>query len=173
MEALDAAAAQDDDRLARGLDRLGAHHPDQVRRLLAACLRPALERRHADGVDGDDLAQLAGEVIDAHPGRLVDPFALVVVLTGAFGITVSHPDTDAGRRAGNGGANGADPQSWVDPADPVQRDEQAEAVARLDPATLIRHAVLITAHLATQRRVVRMLLDAAWSEIARADVEDG
>ncbi len=72
-------------RLTSGAD------PEHVRRLLGAVLRPLLEGMHPDGVDGDDLAavldECTREVLPWWPR--VEPVALAVVLTGAFGIEVA------------------------------------------------------------------------------------
>ena len=93
-----------------------------------------------DGVDGDDLADLLEQVVTAYARELdVDPLALAVVLTGAFGIALGDPDSPA-------------PQ--------------------VVPGSVVRHAVLLLAHLEPDRHRVRALLDAAWLEIARADHQD-
>lgn len=152
VEAVDAAAAGDADRLAGALDRLAAADPEHVQRLLAAGLRPALERHHPDGVDGDDLAVLVRDVLAAHPTWPLEAFALAVVLTGAFGITITLPDAAT---------------------DQVGPEDSEAGDPPVDPATLTWHAVLVLAHLAPRRRDCRALLDDAWSEIARADAEDG
>lgn len=72
-------------RLVTGYD------PEHVRRLLAGALRPVLEQAHPDGVDGDDLAALLEACAKATVGwwPRVEPVALAVVLTGAFGVQVA------------------------------------------------------------------------------------
>ncbi len=139
-DAVAAAGERPASRLDGALDRLSGADPHHVQRLLAAAVRPALERHHPDGVDGDDLADLLEQVVTAYARELdVDPLALAVVLTGAFGIALGDPDSPA-------------PQ--------------------VVPGSVVRHAVLLLAHLEPDRHRVRALLDAAWLEIARADHQD-
>ncbi len=82
------------------LDEAGSG--EQVRRVLAAVVRPALEAHHRDGVDGDALGELIEVVVGTsgwYPS--LDPLALAIVLTGAFGIDIAarddlpHPVSDA------------------------------------------------------------------------------
>jgi hypothetical protein len=71
-----------------------AHDPGHGRRLLDGALRPLLEQLHPDGVDGDDLvAVLDGCTRATAPWwPRVEPVALAVVLTGAFGVDVAARD---------------------------------------------------------------------------------
>jgi hypothetical protein len=149
VEAVDAAARQAPQELDTALDRLAAVPAEHPRRLLSTSVRAALERHHPDGVAGEDLVALTREVAGACPARPVDAFAIAVVLTGVFGIEVTPA-------AGEGDSQ-----------------ERPDDVAPPDPAGLTRHAVLVLAQLAPARRELRSLLDAAWSEIARADANDG
>jgi hypothetical protein len=48
-------------------------------------------------------------------------------------------------------------------------DQPAPQVA---PSVVVRHAVLVLAHLVPDRRRLRALVDLAWVEIARADHQD-
>jgi hypothetical protein len=140
IDAVAAAAEHGHARLDGALDRLGVADPHHVQRVLAAAVRPALELRHPDGVDGDDLAVLLEQLTAAYRQDLeVDPLALAVVLTGAFGIALGDPDQPAPQVA---------------------------------PSVVVRHAVLVLAHLVPDRRRLRALVDLAWVEIARADHQD-
>ncbi len=94
VEATEATAARREDRLRAALDRLATARPEHLSRLLAAAVRPALERHHPDGVDSDDLVAMVRGLVGAHPRGTVDPFAVAVVLTGAFGIAITPPDDD-------------------------------------------------------------------------------
>ena len=90
-DAVQAAARADAAAFDDATDRLARYDPDHVRRLLSAVLRPLLEQTHPDGVDGDDLAAV---LEDCSRATLpwwprVEPVALAVVLTGAFGIEVA------------------------------------------------------------------------------------
>ncbi len=64
---------------------------DHLRRVLSGALRPLLEEAHPDGVDGDDLAAVLEDVARATAPwwPRVEPVALAVVLTGAFGVQVA------------------------------------------------------------------------------------
>jgi hypothetical protein len=140
VEAVAAAVERPLTRLDGALERLAGADPHHVQRVLVAAVRPALEQGHPDGVDGDDLADLLEQVTAAYrPDVEIDPLALAVVLTGAFGIALGDAEH---------------------PAPPV--------VAR----SVVRHAVLLLAHLMPDRRRWRALLDLAWVEIARADRQD-
>lgn len=90
-DAVQAAARADAAGFDDAAGRLTRYDPDHVRRLLSAVLRPLLEQAHPDGVDGDDLAAV---LEDCSRATLpwwprVEPVALAVVLTGAFGIQVA------------------------------------------------------------------------------------
>jgi hypothetical protein len=67
-----------------------AYDPAHVRRLLGGAVRPLLEDAHPDGVDGDDLAAVLDGCARATAPwwPRVEPVALAVVLTGAFGVMV-------------------------------------------------------------------------------------
>jgi hypothetical protein len=91
-DAVDAAARADGPGFDAATRRLVERHDaEHVRRLLAAAVRPLLEDAHPDGVDGDDLAAVldgcAQGTAPWWPG--VEPVALAVVLTGAFGVQVA------------------------------------------------------------------------------------
>ncbi|GAB4068881.1 hypothetical protein GCM10028777_29180 [Angustibacter speluncae] len=85
------AAGRDDPAgLAEGAARLDRVEPEHVRLVLGHIVRGLVERTHPDGVDADDLSDLLQDVVRAsawYPE--LDATALVVVLTGAFGV---HPD---------------------------------------------------------------------------------
>lgn len=94
-DAVGAAARADAAAFDEATGRLvGGYDPEHVRRLLAGALRPVLEDAHPDGVDGDDLADVLEDCArDAVPWwPHVEPVALAVVLTGAFGVQVAARD---------------------------------------------------------------------------------
>ena len=90
-DAVQAAARADAAAFDDATARLTRYDPDHVRRLLSAVLRPLLEQTHPDGVDGDDLVAVLEECSRATVTwwPRVEPVALAVVLTGAFGIQVA------------------------------------------------------------------------------------
>jgi hypothetical protein len=142
VEAVEAAVAADEPRLALAVARADSVDGGHLRRLLVAVLRPVLEDLHPDGVDGDDLADLLDETVRETawtPG--VDPLALAVVLTGAFGVTVA------------------------------QREELPHPVSDVElvrHAVLLLGRLLCS----RPGLRLRPLLDRAWTEIARADAQD-
>lgn len=85
-----AAAARDAAALAEAGARVERVDPEHVRLVLGHVVRALVERTHPDGVDADDLSDLLREVVRG-AGPHVDVTALVVVLSGAFGV---HPDDD-------------------------------------------------------------------------------
>lgn len=90
-ELVRAAAARDAAALAEAAGRVERVDPEHVRLVLGHVVRALVERTHPDGVDADDLADLLRDVVRG-AGPHVDVAALVVVLSGAFGV---HPDDDA------------------------------------------------------------------------------
>ncbi len=142
VEAVGAVVAADGSRLALAMGRAQAMDVGQLRRLLAAVLRPVLEDLHPDGVDGDDLADLLDETVRETawaPG--VDPLALAVVLTGAFGVAVAA------------------------------REQLPHPVGDLEVVrhAILLLGRLLSARPGLR---LRPYLDRAWSEIARADAQD-
>ena len=142
VEAVEAAVAADDSRLALAMARAQTLDGGHLRRLLSGLLRPVLEDLHPDGVDGDDLADLLDETVrETAWAADVDPLALAVVLTGAFGVVVAtreelpHPVTDL--------------------------QLARHAVLLLGRVLSTRPGVRL-----------RPYLDRAWSEIAREDAQD-
>jgi hypothetical protein len=86
-----AAAARDAAALAGAGGRVERLDPEHVRLVLGHVVRALVERTHPDGVDADDLSDLLRAVVRG-AGPHVDVTALVVVLSGAFGV---HPEDDA------------------------------------------------------------------------------
>lgn len=90
-DAVQAAGRADAPAFDDATGRLTRYDPEHVRRLLSAVLRPLLEGGHPDGVDGDDLMAVLQDCSRATVTwwPRVEPVALAVVLTGAFGIQVA------------------------------------------------------------------------------------
>lgn len=93
-DAVTATARADGPAFEDATVRLAAFDVDHVRRLLSGAVRPLLEEAHPDGVDGDDLAAVLDDVARATAPwwPKVEPVALAVVLTGAFGVHVAGRD---------------------------------------------------------------------------------
>ncbi len=91
-DAVTAARAADADGFADAVGRLSTVDPQRVAVLLGWVVRSLLEELHPDGMDGEDLrAVLTGSATAAGTWQSeVDPSVLLVVLTGALGL--SDPD---------------------------------------------------------------------------------
>lgn len=91
-DAVTAARAASPEDFAEAAGRLAAADPQRVALLLGTVVRTLLEETHPDGLDGEDLRAVlertarAGASWDSE----VDPAVLLVVLTGALGL--SDPD---------------------------------------------------------------------------------
>ena len=157
--AVDAAAARDGSAYETASFELAALPAEQTGLLLAALVRALLEEGHPDGLDGDDIqAVLDGCVRGAAawlPAGRVRPRTVVAVLASALGI---H---EAGL-------------TYEEPARPPGTDEWPweEEVARPPTAAEFAwHAPLVVADL-LGGRPLRRHLDAAFTEIARAESMD-
>src|SRR5215217_4575059 len=88
-ETIAAARAADRAAFVAGAARLDALDGEQVGLVLGAVTRALLEELHPDGLTGDDaravLAHCARSAVEWYPP--VDGDALVVVLTGALGVS--------------------------------------------------------------------------------------
>lgn len=90
--AVGAARAGDAEGFGEAVGRLSTVDPSRVALLLGWAVRSLLEEQHPDGLDGEDLrAVLTGCATAAATWESeVDPSVLLVVLTGALGL--SDPD---------------------------------------------------------------------------------
>jgi hypothetical protein len=86
------SAFSDGDAFAEAVQRLSTVDPARVSLVLGWVVRALLEEQHPDGLDGEDLrAVLTGCATAAGTWESeVDPAVLLVVLTGALGL--SDPD---------------------------------------------------------------------------------
>jgi hypothetical protein len=157
--AVDAAAARDREGYETAAVDLSALPAEQTGLLLAALVRSLLEEGHPDGLDGDDIqAVLDGCVRGAAawlaPDR-VRPRTVVAVLASALGI---H---EAGL-------------TYAEPARPHGPDDwpwEEEVAKPPTPAEFAWHAPLVVTDL-LGGRPLRRHLDAAFTEIARAEAMD-
>lgn len=91
-DAVTAAAAADPLAFDATTTRLAALSPEHVRLVLGGALRALLEEQHADGLDGDDVAQVVQGCAGASTWCPdLDPEVLVVVLAGALGVHEDEP----------------------------------------------------------------------------------
>ncbi|WP_045875239.1 hypothetical protein [Pseudofrankia sp. DC12] len=91
-----AATARDEAALRAACERLRGCDEVLVRDVLHRLTLGLVERAYPDGLDGDDIRALYGEVARPAAGWLggLDPDAALVVLAGALGV---HPPDDASR----------------------------------------------------------------------------
>lgn len=89
--AVKAAQAQDGDGLRDAAADLSKLDDEQIGKVMGGVLRLLLERKHPDGLDGDDIRDLLQTCTLAAARWLpeTDPHTMLVVLAGALGI---HPD---------------------------------------------------------------------------------
>jgi hypothetical protein len=87
-----AARAADAAAFGEAVGRLGAADPQRVALVLGGVVRSLLEERHPDGMDGEDVRGVLERCVRAAAvwDSGVDPQVLLVVLTGALGL--SDPD---------------------------------------------------------------------------------
>jgi hypothetical protein len=88
------SAFSDGDAFAEAVQRLSTVDPARVAVVLGYVVRSVLEEQHPDGLDGEDLrAVLTGCATAAGAWESeVDPAVLLIVLTGALGL--SDPDEE-------------------------------------------------------------------------------
>jgi hypothetical protein len=149
-----AAQAGDPDAFADATRRLLLADGEHVRVVLGHAVRMLLEELHPDGLDGDEVRDDVVRCVTSSAAWFPDADAevLVIVLAGALGI---HPDP---------------------PPEPAPDDPWADAVtaAPPPPAEVARHALALLADLLASRgRPVRHYLEAAFTEVARAEFESG
>ncbi len=70
--------------------RLAALEPAMVTEVLGGTVRSLLEERHPDGLDGEDLRALLTDCTRGAGWAGADPEVLLVVLTGALGLTAEE-----------------------------------------------------------------------------------
>lgn len=89
--AVEAARDEDADRLHNAVADLSKLDDEQTGKVMGGVLRLLLERKHPDGLDGDDIRDLLQTCTLGAASWLpeTDPHTMLVVLAGALGI---HPD---------------------------------------------------------------------------------
>jgi hypothetical protein len=160
--AVAAAASRDPDAYGSRAAELAALPAEQTGQVLAAIVRYLLEEQHPDGLDGDDVQAVLERCVRGAAAWLPvgrpRPRTVVAVLASALGI---HEDgltyDEPGPRPG--GEDGYEP------------DADREKAPTL--AEFAWHAPLVVADLlAAGGRPLRPYLDAAFTEIARAETMD-
>jgi hypothetical protein len=89
--AVEAARAEDAGRLHDAVSSLSKLDAEQTGKVMGGVLRLLLERKHPDGLDGDDIRDLLQTCALGAARWLpeTEPHTMLVVLAGALGI---HPD---------------------------------------------------------------------------------
>src|SRR5829696_5606660 len=85
-----AAGRADAESFEDAVGRLAALDPALVAEVLGGAVRSLLEERHPDGLDGEDLRALLADCARGAQWAEVDPGVLVVVLTGALGLSAEE-----------------------------------------------------------------------------------
>jgi len=93
-DAVVAAGEQDAPAFDAAIGRLAGYDPAQVGLLIGTVVRHALEERHPDGLDSDDVrATLAAVVTGAQAWQGgIDPQIVLLLLAGALGVHEPDPD---------------------------------------------------------------------------------
>jgi hypothetical protein len=178
--AVDAAGVGDREAYEEAVTDLTALPTEQAGRVLAAVVLALLEEQHPDGLDSDDIQAVLARCYRAAvrwlPADRLDVVALVAVLASALGIQepgVTYEEV-TGPPEGRGG------DGWA--GDPVgghvygggqapARDAQEVPSRVPTPAGYAWHAPLLIADLlAAGGRRLSGYLDAAFAEIARAEI---
>ncbi|HEX8092988.1 hypothetical protein [Jatrophihabitans sp.] len=102
-EAVEAATSRDADRFALAADRLAAQDPQRLTLVQAWVLRSLLEQLHPEGLSSADAQDVLRHCLLSATQWYTDadPHVLVLVLTGALGL--SDPDDAAQATAGPAG----------------------------------------------------------------------
>jgi hypothetical protein len=123
----EAASAEAGSAFEEAVGRLAALEPAMVAEVLGGTVRSLLEERHPDGLDGEDLRALLTDCTRAAGWAGADPEVLLVVLTGALGLTAEElpavPPPAVARHAlllvahlSSGAGHGTDPGAHLDAA---------------------------------------------------------
>jgi hypothetical protein len=152
--AVAAAARRDRDAFEPAAAELAALPAQQTGAVLAAIVRTLLEEQHPDGLDGEDVRTVVERGVRAAatwlPADVLRPRTIVAVLANALGVHEAGLTYDE---------IGAPPDPDVEKAP--------------SPGDFAHHAPLVVADLlAAGGRPLRPYLDAAFSEIARAETMD-
>jgi hypothetical protein len=154
------AAQRDRDAFEPAAAELAALPAQQAGMVLTAIVRMLLEEQHPDGLDGDDVRTVVERCVRAAatwlPAEALRPRTIVAVLANALGVHEAGLNYD---EVGSYGERGAPP------------DPDLEKAPSL--ADFAWHAPLVVADLlAAGARPLRPYLDAAFTEIARAETMD-
>ncbi len=151
-ESVEAARAEDAERFGEAAGRLAAQDPHRLVLVQAGVIRSLLEELHPDGLSSADAQDVLRRCLTwaAAWYPQADPGVLVLVLTGALGLTDS-----AGPAASD-----SDPDA----------DVAGSLPAAAGPATLSEGAALLIADLlGTAGAPLAGFLDAALAELERAE----
>ena len=159
-ESVDAARAEDADRFAEAAVRLAAQDPQRLGQVQAGVIRSLLEESHPDGLSSADAQDVLRRCLTwaASWYPRADPGVLVLVLTGALGLTESAAEPAA-----------SDDSREVD-LDSREGSPDGTVRTAAGPAALSEGAALLTADLLTAAGApLAGYLDAALAELERAE----
>ena len=154
-ESVEAARAEDAERFGEAAGRLAAQDPQRLVLVQAGVIRSLLEELHPDGLSSADAQDVLRRCLTwaAAWYPQADPGVLVLVLTGALGLTDSA-------QAAEPAASDSDPDAEADDSRP----------AAAGPAALSEGAALLIADLlGAAGAPLAGYLDAALAELERAE----
>jgi len=154
-ESVDAALAGDAERFTEAAGRLAVQDPQRLVLVQAAVIRALLEELHPDGLSSADAQDVLRRCLTSAASWYpqADPGVLVLVLTGALGLS-----------------EGTGPAPAARSGDEAEPDTEAEPGPTAGPAALSQAAALLIADLLdTAGAPLRGYLDAALAELERAE----
>jgi hypothetical protein len=175
-QAVDAAGDRDREAYESAAAEVAALPAEQAGLVLGAVIRSQLEDQHPDGLDRDDIQAVLSRCYQGAAGWLpvdrLEVSTLVAVLASALGI--HEPGVTYEEIISPPGAGRGDDDDWA--GDPVGGHTYGGTSTGIvppqvpTPAAYAWHAPLVIADLlATGRRRLGGYLDAAFTEIARAE----
>jgi hypothetical protein len=169
--AVDVAGDRDREAYGSAAADLVSLPAEQVGQVLAALVRSLLEDQHPDGLDGDDIRTVLGRCYRGAAGWLpreqLDASTFVAVLASALGIHEPGVTYDEITGRADGGDGTDDP--WGGHAYGARPTGAVPTRAPTTTAYAWHAPLLIADLLAAGRRPLGGYLDAAFTDIARAE----
>lgn len=173
--AVDAAGECDRDAYVEAAAEVAALPAEQAGIVLGAVVRSLLETQHPDGLDGDDIQLVLGRcyrgAVSWLPIESVEVHPLIAVLSSALGI--HEPGVTYAEIVGPPDPSRADDWAGDPDVTSIGADPTIDEAMTLRPPTAAEYAwhapLLIADLLAVSGRTLGRYLNAAFSEIARAE----
>lgn len=168
-ESVDAALAQDAERFADASGRLAVQDQQRLVLVQAGVIRSLLEELHPDGLSSADAQDVLRRCLTSAASWFpqAEPGVLVLVLTGALGLTTSAEGTGPAPTAASDSDNASESDN-NDNSEPDTDSDPKRPTA--GPAALSQGAALLIADLlAACGAPLSGYLDAALAELERAE----